>query len=192
MLKKLLITAVVCVSVAQTAFAKTEVYTFDPMHTAVTWSASHFGFSNPSGKFTDVTGELKIDEHNPKNSKVHAIISIKSLATGLLAFDEHLRSKDFFNAEKHPIAEFKSSKVEVMPDGKAAKVHGKLTILGVTKPVVLDVKFNKSGVNPYFKKDVMGFSADAIVKRSEYGMKMGIPDIADEIPVHIEAELFKK
>ena len=66
--------------------------------------------------------------------------------------------------------------------------HGKLTLLGVSRPLELRVKFNRAGVDPYSLLYTGGFSADAKFKRSDFGIKKYIPDIGDEVTIHIEAE----
>ena len=162
-------------------------YTFEPNHTYVGWTASHFGFSNASGKFVDVGGTLMLDEQLPQNSSVEATIRINSLVTGLPKFDEHLKSDDFFKAAKFPEAAFKSKKVELT--GKdAAKVTGDFTMLGITREVVLDVKLNKIGNSIMGNKKMAGFSATATIQRSVFGMQYGIPGVGDAIPITIEAE----
>src|SRR5688572_21450703 len=82
---------------ATSSFAAEEKYFIEPSHTAVVWTASHFGFSNSSGKFTDISGEIIFDEKNPAKSSVNVTIKTASVVTGLAKFDEHLRSKDFFD-----------------------------------------------------------------------------------------------
>jgi hypothetical protein len=162
-------------------------YKIDPNHTSVTWSANHFGFSNPSGKFSDIDGSITFDEKNPKKSEVSVTIKIASLNTNLPKFDQHLKSKDFFDAEAFPTATFVSKKVTVTGKNQA-KVAGDFTLKGITKPVVLNVKFNKLGANPLSQKQTVGFSATAKIKRSEFGVNYALPNIADEVKLVIEAE----
>ncbi len=179
--------AVSAISLSALSAQAAETFTLDPSHTNVTWSANHLGFSNPSGKFAKVEGTVTLDEAKPANSKLNVTISTASIVTGIEKFDEHLKSKDFFNAEKFPVATFVSDKVEVT--GKdTAKVHGNLTLLGVTKSEVLDVKLNKIGENPMSKKKTAGFSATTTIKRSEFGMGYGIPNVSDDVKIAIEAE----
>src|SRR4051812_48407510 len=97
--------------VAAPAFAAPETYTLDPNHTNVYWHANHFGFSTPSGKFADVQGTLVLDEAAPANSKVNVTIAPGSIVTGIDKFNTHLKSADFFDAEKFPTATFVSDKV---------------------------------------------------------------------------------
>ena len=169
------------------AFAAPQNYTLDPMHTNVVWSANHFGFSNPSGKFATVQGTLVLNQDAPVNSKVNVTIALASVITGIDKFDAHLKSDAFFDVAKFQTATFVSDKVEVT--GKdTAKVTGNLTLHGVTKPVVLDVKLNKIGENPINKKGTAGFSATTVIKRSEFGINYALPGVSDEVKIAIESE----
>jgi polyisoprenoid-binding protein YceI len=172
---------------ANSSFAESKKYSFEQNHSSVSWSANHFGFSNPSGKFTAIEGVINFDEAAPEKSSVDATIKIASLSTGLEKFDQHLKSADFFNLDKFQTAKFVSKKVKVV--GKnSAKIEGDLTLVGVTKPVVLDVKFNRSAVNPINQKPTVGFSATATLKRSEFGINYAIPGVSDEVKLVIEVE----
>ena len=168
-------------------FAAPETFDLDPNHTNILWQVNHFGFSNPNGKITDTTGTITLDEANPANSKVAVDISPANLVSGVPKLDEHMKSKDFFNVVEFPKAKFVSTKVELT--GKdTAKVTGDLTLLGVTKPVVLDVKLNKLGEHPMTKKKTVGFSAATTIKRSEFGMGAYVPNVSDDVKIAIETE----
>ena len=162
-------------------------YVFDKTHTNIIWHANHFGYSNPNGQFTDFDGYFELDNEKPENSKVEAVVKIASLWTPTAKFTEHLNSKDFFNTAEFPEAKFVSNKVEKLSD-TTAKVTGDLTILGVTKPLVLNVKLNQVGKHPYTQKRTAGFSVDAEIKRSDYGMTYAIPGVADIVKLTIETE----
>lgn len=163
-----------------------DTYKLDPNHTAITWHISHFGFSSPSGKFMNVDGAVTLDEASPANSKVTVTIPVNMIDTGVPKLDEHLKTDQFFDAAKYPTATFTSDKVEIT--GKdSAKVDGNLTLHGVTKPVVLNVKLNKLGMNMMNKKTV-GFSATANLKRSDYGMTTYLPGLGDDVAIDIESE----
>ena len=164
-----------------------ETYTLDPYHTNLYWKANHFGFSNPSGKFATVTGTVTLDEAAPDKSSVNVTVNTGSVVTGIDLFNEHLRADKFFNSEKFPTATFVSSKVE--PTGKdTAKVTGDLTLVGVTKPVTLDVTLNKIGENPINKLKTAGFTATGVVKRSEFGMTYALHGVSDDVQITIDAE----
>jgi polyisoprenoid-binding protein YceI len=168
------------------AFANNE-YKFEKNHTSVMWVANHFGYSSVSGKFTDIDGSITFDESAPQNSKVEAIINIKSLATGLPKFNDHLFSKDFFNLDKFAEAKFVSKKVQKIKN-KTAEIVGDLTLLGITKEVILIATFNKSAPNPMSQKPTIGFSAKATINRSDFGMNYALPNIADKVDLVIEVE----
>lgn len=164
-----------------------DTYKFDPNHTSILWSVNHFGFSSPSGKFTDVEGAIILDENSPQNSSVNVTIKMGSISSGLRNFDEHLKSKDFFNASKFPTAKFES--IAVIKTGKdTANIRGKLTMLGITKIITLEVKLNKIGTNLLSQKKTVGFSAKTTLKRSDFGIIFGLPGIEDSVKISIEAE----
>lgn len=161
-------------------------YTLDNSHSYVVWQINHFGFSNPSGKWM-VDGTVLLDETKPANSKVDVTIRVDSLVTGIPKLDEHLKSKDFFDTEQFKTATFVSDKVDVT--GKnSAKVLGKLTVHGVTKPVTLNVTMNKLGVSPVSGKKTVGFTASTVLKRSDFGIDKYLPGLSDEVKISIEAE----
>lgn len=185
-MKSFALFAAAALALATPAFAA-ENYTLDPNHTNITWQANHFGFSNPDGKFASATGTLVLDRENPVNSKVEVTIATNGLVTGLPTFDEHIKSDKFLNVAQFPTATFVSDKVELT--GKdTARVTGNLTLLGVTKPVVLEVKLNQIGINPINSKQTAGFSATTTIKRSDWGMTTYVPNISDEVKISIEAE----
>ncbi len=180
-------TAAVVMFAMPVAAQAAETYNFDPNHTNINWNANHFGFSNPSGRFGLKEGTLVLDDAAPANSSVNVTIDVTGLVTGIPKFDEHLKSADFLDAEKFPEATFKSTNVETGADN-TAKVTGDLTLHGVTKPVVLDVKLNKQGENPMSKIKSVGFSGKTVIKRSEFGIDKYVPNVSDEVTIAIEAE----
>lgn len=178
--------ALVC-AFALPAQAAPETYNLDPNHTNVYWHASHFGFAESSGKFTDVAGTLVLDEEKPETSTVEVTFQAQSLDTGIPKFDAHLKSKDFFDAEKFPTITFKSTKVEVTGE-KTAKVSGDLTLHGVTKPATLEMTLNKIGTSMAHRVKSAGFSGSTTIKRSEFGMGYGVPGIPDDVRITIDSE----
>lgn len=164
-----------------------DVYKLDPSHTSVLWSAGHFGFSNPSGKFSGIEGTITIDENNPQQSSADVAINMNSLVTGLTKFDEHLKSRDFFDVANFPTAKFTST--SVMSIGKnMVRITGNLTLLNIKKLITFNVKLNKKGLNPITQKQTVGFSGSGVIKRSDFKMNFGLPGISDEIKLTIEAE----
>lgn len=164
-----------------------ERYVLDNSHTNILWFASHFGFSDSIGQFMDYDGYILLDQEQPRDSKVEVSVRTASIMTGLEKFDAHLKSADFFNVESFPLATFKSSRVDVI-DHKNARVKGDLTLLGITRPLVLNVTLNKLGVNPYNQKQTAGFDVTATIKRSDYGMTYALPGVGDEVKLLVKAE----
>ena len=162
-------------------------YQFDPAHTSATWEVDHLGFSKVSGKFPNITGSVTLDSQTPANSSVTAEIDTLALVTGTTGFDDHLKSNDFFKTKQFNKATFKSTKVEVTGEN-TAKVEGMLNIIGIEKPLTLDVTLNKKGVNPFSKKEQVGFSATGVVNRNDYGLTYGRPNVPDEVTLNIQAE----
>lgn len=162
-------------------------YKIDPTHTYPNFMVSHLGFSTMHGMFTSTEGSLEMDR-DKGTGKVDITIDASSIFTGFKKRDDHLKSPDFFNVVEFPEITFKSTDVKF--NGDKATVKGDLTILGTTKPVTLDVKKITCGKHPFNPKinEVCGFDATTSVKRSDFGMKYGLPAIGDEIDIVLEVE----
>ena len=142
------------------------------------------------GCATHPSHELQLDTADLSKSSVSVTLPLEGLHTHVPKLDEHLRSPDFFDAAKFPEIAFKSNKVEkVGSDG--LKISGDLTLHGVTKPVVLNARINKIGENPMMKMDSAGFDADVTIKRSEWGVDKYVPNVSDEIKIHISLDSHK-
>ncbi|MGN5619531.1 YceI family protein [Acinetobacter sp. Brlt_5] len=184
---KALVLGLAVTSVATAALAKPVAYQIDPTHTATVFSWDHFGFSTPSGNFSNIQGTINVDEKQPEKSSVNVTIPLNSLNTNVKALDEHLMAADWFDAAKYPTITFKSTKVETQ-DKKNFKITGDLTVKGVTKPVVLDVVLNKQGPHPMTKAATVGFNATTSFDRSAFGIAGFVPNVGDKITVNITTE----
>ena len=169
------------------AFAAPLTYKIDANHTDVVASWSHFGFSNPIAHFGKVDGSITYDAAKVEASKVEVTIPLSGLNSHVGDFDDHLRSADFFDAEKFPNITFKSTSVKAAGEGKLTVV-GDLTIKDITKPVVLDVNLNKAAEHPMKKVPAIGFDATATVKRSDFGVGAYAPAVSDEVTLRITTE----
>ena len=180
----------VCFAVAMMASASAqavETYTIDPFHTYPNFEINHLGFSTMHGRFGKTEGTLLIDWDNNKGA-VDITIDAASVDTGMKKRDDHLRSPDFLNAAEFPEITYKSTKVTINKD-KTAKVEGDLTIMGVSKPVVLDVKSINCGDHPMQKGTyVCGFDAEGMIKRSDFGVTYALPAVGDEMKLRLEVE----
>lgn len=178
--------------------AATETFTFDPGHSEVIFSYSHLGNSTAHGEFRTIEGTVTLDEEKPENSKIDVTIAASSVDTGVAAFDEHLQSADFFEAETYPEIRFVSQEVTLLDD-KTAEITGDLTIKDVTKPVIMEATLNYIGehqlagaVPDYEGVYVAGFSAEATLLRSDFDVGMLAPMVGDEVTLNIQAELFRQ
>lgn len=162
-------------------------YRLDPAHGKITWSLSHLGYSTYFGQITDVNGEASLDPKEPAKSRVSVTIGIDSISGLNAKLDAHLKTPDFFDAQKFPAATFVSTSVE--PTGPTtARVTGDLTLRGVTKPVAFDATFNQAGVNPVDKAYSVGFDGRAVLKRSDFGINAFLPVLGDEVTLRLEGE----
>lgn len=185
----LVMSAVLMAAIGSTALAA-DKFRIDPSHTSATFHVLHQGYSYVAGRFNDIAGDVVFDENDFLKSQVNIVIKTESVDTNHKKRDDHLRSPDFFNAKEFPEMSFKSTGVEKTGD-KAGKLMGDLTLLGVTKPVMFEVTFNR--IAPNNKNIVIaGFSATASIKRTDFGMTYGLQGIGDEIDIRIEAEAHKQ
>jgi polyisoprenoid-binding protein YceI len=175
---------------AVSGIASAASYTVDPSHTYPHFAVNHLGFSTLHGRFNTSTGKMTLDMGS-KTGSLELTIDAATLDTAHAKRDEHLRSADFFNTKAFPTITFKSTAVNFASD-KVTGVSGDLTIVGVTKPVTFAVQRMACGVNPFSKKETCGFDASASIKRSDFGMKYGIPAIGDEIVLYLGLEAIKE
>ena len=183
--------------------AAAETFKVDITHSSFVFSANHIGYTNVFGLFRDWEGEFTFDQKAPDQAKVKITVKADSVDTndrrlqangGIRGRDEHLRSADFFNAKEFPTFTFESTKVEKTGE-KTGKLHGNITLLGVTKPVVFDVTFNKVAPHPvpaYKGVLTAGFTIRGTIKRTDWGMKTAVPAISDDVTLYIEIEAQEK
>lgn len=184
---KALTIGLIAASLTTVSMAKAVEYKIDPTHTATVFTWNHFGFSTPSANFSDIQGTISIDNAKPASSSVNVSIPLSSLNTNVTALDEHLKTAEFFDAEKYPNITFKSTKVQAIAKNKY-KITGNLTVKDVTKPVVLDATLNKQGVHPMTKAETVGFNATTSFDRSAFGVGAYVPNVGDKITVNITTE----
>jgi polyisoprenoid-binding protein YceI len=189
MIRRLIVAAAALLA-ASPLYAVT--YTFEPQHTQGVIRWNHLGFANPTAQFNTVDGTLEFDPADPTHSSVAVTIPLISMSTGVPDLNDDFRSSDFFDFAKFPTATFKSRKIEKGGAPDTLKVAGDLSVHGITKPVVLDVTINKVGINPRNQVPTVGFEAMATLKRSDFGLGLYVPQVSDEIRIHITAEAAEK
>ena len=188
--------ALLAAAVPLAAVAAPENYTMDPYHTYPQFEVSHLGFSNMRGRFDRTTGKFTVDRA-AKTGSLELVVQTASISTGdndkgsrPRARDEHLRSPDFFNVAEFPTMTFKGTGVRFQGDN-VASIDGQLTLIGVTRPLTITMDFWKCGPHPGNKREMCGGNAHGTFKRSDFGMKFGIPGAGDELTLWIEFEGFK-
>jgi polyisoprenoid-binding protein YceI len=166
-------------------------WTLDPENSSVSFACKHV-FTNVRGLFQQPSGTVALDESSPANSVIQATLAVSSITTGVEERDTHLKSPDFFDAARHPVATFVSTSVS-KASATSYSVTGNLTMHGVTKPVTLAVvaspPFNHAGGIR------RGIEATGSVNRREFGILWDFPGegagvvVGDIIQLTIDAEL---
>jgi polyisoprenoid-binding protein YceI len=175
---------------AATAHATT--WKVDPAHTTVGFTVSHL-FTSVNGRFDRFDGSIDFDPENPQATVVQGTIETASINTNHQKRDTHLRSGDFFDAEKYPTLRFESTGGIHAMNGKRGKLAGNLTIRGVTRPVVLDVTYFGQGSDPWGNVRA-GFRATLEINRKDFGLnwneilETGGVLVGDEVEIRIDAE----
>ena len=162
-------------------------FALDKNHAKIIFSTTHFGFSTYYGLFTDFDAQLTFVPQHPAQSALAVTINLNGIDTTNPKLDAHLKSPDFFDVAKFPVASFKSTKIEVTGP-TTGKITGDLTLHGVTKAVTLDTTFNGAGINPMSKAYVAGFNAVGTLNRSDFGIATYVPVVGDTVTLTISAE----
>ncbi|PYK29039.1 MAG: polyisoprenoid-binding protein [Verrucomicrobia bacterium] len=163
-----------------------EIYKFDQERSKIGFSVHQFlGATN--GKFTKFDGKIDIDRDHPENSSVTARIEVRSIDTGIVKRDNHLRSAEFFAVEKYPEIAFKSRSVK-RTGPQAGDIMGDLTMHGVTKPITLHVKLISS---PNDTKETRWTVTTEPLKRRDFNLMFAqaaeaVSGISQTVTVSIE------
>ena len=173
-------------------------YTADPNHTLVSWEVDHLGFTPYFGLFGDITGTLTLDPKKPADAKVDMTIPVSKVTTANAGLTAHMLragkdggKPDFFGPTP---ADARFVSTAVKPTGRdKALVTGNLTLNGITRPVTLDTTFYGAGKMPAAMggKENVGFEATTTLKRSDFGVTMGIPLVSDAVTLKIAAAFQK-
>ena len=189
MRKKLFVCSLLALLIASTSFfAATTKYETDAAHSNVGFSIPIAGgLSNVRGKFTDFKVEIVYDDKDVTKSSVNAVIKTASIDTGIERRDAHLRTADFFDAEKNPEITFKSSRIE--KKGKGFIAHGTFTMRGVSKEIALPFTINGVTREATTGKTTLGATARTTINRKDYGVNFSRPDNPNFLGDLVEVEL---
>ena len=174
----------------------TSTWTIDPAHSSAEFAVKHLMVSTFKGHFRSLEGTVHLNEANPANSSVTASVDVASIDTQTPDRDAHLRSDDFFNAERYPKMTFRSTRVEQI-DGTNWKVTGELTVRDVTKEVVLDTEYEGRIVDPWGNERI-GFTARTELSRKEFGVRWnaaietGGVVVGDKVRISLNIEIVRQ
>lgn len=143
-------------------------WVIDPAHTQIEFSVKHMMITTVRGRFDKFSSTVNVDEANLAGSSVQGAIEVASLDTRDPGRDGHLRSPDFFDAEKYPAMSFSSTRIQRAGEGQF-KVTGDLTIKDVTREVVFTVSDDGQNKDPWGNQR-WGFSAQATINRKDFGL----------------------
>lgn len=193
-MKKLTVVFVLLLAAAS-AFAA-DTYVVDRNHSEAKFEIRHL-MSKVSGKFDDFAGTINVDNANPGASTVEFTIKTASIDTGAEGRDKHLRTPDFFDAEKYPEITFKSVSIKPTAKKNLYDVTGDFTMRGVTKRLTLAVEYLGSGKDPW-GNDRVGFTLKTTVNRKDYGINwnkavdQGGVLLGDDVDITVNLEAAKK
>jgi polyisoprenoid-binding protein YceI len=182
-------------AVAHDRATAVEVYGVDKDHSQVTFQVRHM-LSRTRGRFTDFDGTIRFDAEHPESSSVEFRVRAASIDTDNAQRDEHLRSGDFFHAERHPEVVFRSDGVKRLARDRY-EVAGTLSLRGVEKRLVLPVTFLGTAKDPWGNLRA-GFATEAVLNRKDFGMLWNAAldnggfILGDDVTVTIELETVRQ
>jgi polyisoprenoid-binding protein YceI len=199
LLTSLGMSALVSSAIAAPIEAPAGTYVLEKTHASLHWRIRHMGLSNYTARFKRFDATIEFDPVNLSRSTVQATIDVASLETDLITpdgrdFNAELRSEPFFNTAKFSQATFKSTQVQAVGNN-VLRVQGELTLLGVTRPVTLQVTINGSmKSHPFAKVPALGISATGSVVRTAFSLNPPPirEGVGDQVDLAIEAEFLKK
>lgn len=171
------------------ASAAPETFVIDTAHSFTNFEAGHLGITSIRGRFNKTTGKITLDRSG-KEGGIEAEIDAASVDTGHARRDELLRTENYFNVEQHPKLTFRSTRLRFHGEALAS-AEGELTMLGVTRPVILEITSFKCITHPANKREICGAVASGMIQRSEFGMTRVSRSISEEIRIWINIEAIR-
>ena len=187
-MKKFFILSVIVLS-SVAAMAQSKVWKNDPAHSRLGFVVKHLTISEISGRFADFSVDVTTTKADYSDAQISVTAKVASIDTDIEARDNHLRSADFFDAEKYPVLTFKSIYLKKTGQNEG-KLYGNLSFHGITKAVTLDVTYFGTVVNPMSKADTAGFKIKGTIKRSDFNLGANFPEavISDNIQIIADVE----
>lgn len=174
--------------VVQTGMADT--YKVDPVHSSIVFQIGHLQISSVYGRFNGASGTVEYDPAAPEKAKFDVQVETRNVDTNVPQRDNDLRSANFFDAERYPTIQFKSTSVKPAGD-KILEVTGDMTLHGVTRSITVPVQYGGVANNPRMGVR-SGFATEFTIKRSDFGMDKMIPMVGDEVKMMVQLEGVKQ
>ncbi|KAF0284257.1 YceI family protein [Spiribacter roseus] len=173
--------------------AEPERFRLDESHVSVGFLIGHARFTDVLGQFTDVSGGFRYDAETRTLESGRVEVAADSVFTGHDERDGHVRDGDFLAADAHPTIVFEANGYEPTGEGEGI-LRGELTMLGVTRPIELDLTLNRRGEHPIGGADTLGGSARGAIRRSEFGMDYALENelVGDRVELIIEFEAIRE
>ncbi|MFO0959009.1 MAG: YceI family protein [Isosphaeraceae bacterium] len=176
--------AALLIGTAAATAGAADTYKVDAVHSAVVFRVKHMNASYAYGRFNDIAGTFTLDGTAPQSMAFQ--VKVDSIDTANAQRDTHLKAADFFDAAKYPAIQFESKSVKKA--GEAYEVSGDLTLKGVTKPVTAKLEVVGTGKGPTGGA-IAGIEATFVIKRTEFNMPTGAPNmIGDEVRLVVSIE----
>lgn len=167
-------------------------WTIDKAHSRLAFTVTHLMISELGGTFSNFDAKFTSSKPDFTDAVIELTADINSIDTDNDQRDTHLKSPDFFDAQKNPALSFKSTSFKKTGD-KQYKLAGDLTMHGITKPVVLDVVLGGTTTHPMSKKPLAGFRITGTIKRSDFNVGPSLPAamVGDDVALVASAEFTK-
>ncbi len=165
------------------------LYKSDPDHVSVVFSVMHLGYSAFTGRFNEVDASLVFDPDDPSQSQLSVTIKAASIDSGVPAVDKAI-SDELLKAKHHPDINFTSQNITLTGE-TTGEIAGALEMAGNTHAAVLQTRFNGGAKNPLTGLYTLGFSAETVIDRSDWGLGTWIPAVAKDVTIRIEAEFVR-
>ena len=167
----------------------TTKWALDPNHSEVQFKVKHLMIANVTGFFKKFDASVETSGEDFATAKINFSADIDSINTNNEQRDGHLKTGDFFEAEKYPQIKFESTKLEKV-DAENYKLHGNFTMKGVSKPEILDVEFGGIVAKDPWGNTRAGFTINGKINRQDYGV--GSVGVSDEVKLYSNMELVKQ
>jgi polyisoprenoid-binding protein YceI len=178
--------ALALLAAAPASRAEPVAYGLDLTHTFVHWEVLHMGTSTSRGRFDKLEGSVSFDAKD-KALDIGITVATDSITTGAAAFDAVLKGASLLNAKEHPQAWFVARRATFEGD-TLKQVHGEFTLRGVSQPLTLRATRWRCALNPLFQREVCGGDFEATIKRSDFGMTLALPLVADDVKLLVQVE----